>query len=242
VPLLVHGILDASVTPALAPLPSAPDGSPVGLVRHRRLAALVTPTWRHELLPTRTNLHHHAAVLDVGAGTTTIVPMRFGSVMTSEAQLVDDLLAPAHDDLMGFLQRVSGHVELRLLGRYHEDAVVRAVTEADPRVAQLRQHTDLRSKIELGERLVAGIDRCRRGDTDRAVATLRDHAAGVIADDPMDPLEAFRLAALVAAPTRGAFDAAVDRLAEQLGPRLELELVGPVPPFSFVAGEVHTWA
>ena len=45
-------------------------------------------------------LRLHWRVLEEAAAPTTVLPVRFGTVMADDAAVVDDLLAPRHDELV----------------------------------------------------------------------------------------------------------------------------------------------
>jgi hypothetical protein len=236
VPLLVHGIIEADASHASASSAVTSDGD-VDVVVHRSVAAVVRDTPDDEVLPSRANLLAHTGVLEDLATATTVLPMRFGMVVDDETQLVEGYLAPQHDALVAALERLRGHVELRLRGRYEEDEVLREVIAADPGVTRLRGRRGVEAQMQLGERVVAGIEARRDRDLDRVIEALGPHVAGVVAGSVAEPLDAFSLSLLVAGDAREAFDDALDLLGEEVAPALALELVGPVPPFSFTVAE-----
>jgi hypothetical protein len=230
-PLLVHGVLDADAFDAPAgPLPSDDD---LDVVVHGTVAAVVRATEDAEVLPSRANLLAHTKVLESLATETTVLPMRFGMVVADEQELVEGYLSPQQDALAAALDRLRGHVELRLRGRYDEDAVLREVVAADPGLARLRGRAGVEAKMQLGERVVAGIEARRERDLDRVGETLGPHVAGIVPGSVAEPLDAFSLSLLVAEDGMEAFDRALDDLGAAVAPALSLELVGPVPPFSF---------
>jgi hypothetical protein len=239
--LLVHGVVEGRSKKEVAS--NEPPGTDPGveLISHQNLAALVTPTRDDEVLPSRANLLHHTRVLEAVGACTTVVPMRFGVLVPGPELLVADYLVPRYDELIATLGRLRGHVELRLRARYDEPAVIAAVLATDPKAARLRGRTTFDAKMELGERIVAGIEQRRQSDLAWASDALRPHAADVAPGDPTGPLDAFLLSFLVADNDRQAFEARIDRLGHELAPIIELELVGPVPPFSFAAGQVQAW-
>jgi hypothetical protein len=217
-PLLIHGIVDADVS-----VPTAvPPDEDVSSVVHGAIAAIVRPTPDHDVLPSRANLLAHTRVLESLATATTVLPMRFGMVVDDEQVLVDGYLAPQQDDLVAALERLRGHVELRLRGRYDEEAVLREVVAADPGLARLKGRGSMDARMRLGERVVDA---------------LGTHVAGVVAGGVAEPLDAFSLSLLVAEDGMVGFDDAIDELGQEVAPALALELVGPVPPFSFTAPE-----
>jgi hypothetical protein len=234
-PLLVHGVLDATALGTSAsPLPSDDD---LDVVVHGAVAAVVRTTDDHEVLPSRANLLAHTKVLESLAAEVTVLPMRFGMVVADEQELIDGYLSPQQAALAAALERLRGHVELRLRGRYDEEAVLREVVAADPGLARLRGRAGVEARMQLGERVVAGIEARRDRDLDRVVEMLGPHVAGLVAGSVAEPLDAFSLSLLVAEDGMDAFDRALDELGEAVAPALALELVGPVPPFSFTTPE-----
>lgn len=232
-PLLIHGIIDADASASS----TVPPDEGVDLVVHGATAAIVRSTPDHEVLPSRANLLAHTRVLESLAPATTVLPMRFGMVVDDEQVLVEDYLAPHQDDLVAALERLRGHVELRLRGRYDEEAVLREVVAADPGLARLKGRRSMDARMRLGERIVGALERRREDDLDRVVDALRTHVAGVVAGGVAEPLDAFSLSLLVAEDAMAGFDDAVDELGREVAPALVLELVGPVPPFSFTVPE-----
>lgn len=228
-PLLIHGIVDAD-----AAVPSDLDARSVV---HGATAAIVRATPDHDVLPSRANLLAHTRVLESLAEHATVLPMRFGMVVDDDEALVEGYLAPQQDDLVAALGRLRGHVELRLRGRYDEEAVLREIVAADPGLARLKGRRSMDAKVRLGERIVGALEHRREQDLDRVVEALGPHVAGVVPGAVAEPLDAFSLSLLVAEDGMAGFDLAVDDLGLQVAPALALELVGPVPPFSFTVPE-----
>jgi hypothetical protein len=215
-PLLVHGVLDAAALEASAsPLPSDDD---LDVVVHGAVAAVVRTTDDDEVLPSRANLLAHTKVLESLASEATVLPMRFGMVVADDQELVDGYLSPQQDALAAALERLRGHVELRLRGRYDEEAVLREVVAADPGLARLRGRSGVEARMQLGERVVAGIEARRERDLDRLVDRLGPHVAGLVAGSVAEPLDAFSLSLLVAEDGMDAFDRALDELGEDVAP------------------------
>lgn len=237
-PFLVHGV-SRELPPAAtedAETPAFRSVTAGGLV------GLASETEETEALPTRANLLHHTKVIEHVGAHVTVLPMRFGVVVPDLDALVADFLEPEGDRLRATLERIEGHVELRLRGRYEEPHVIREVLDSDPRAAQLRGRRGTDAKMELGERIVEGIARQREHDTARVSAALGAHAAAVTSGPTAEPLDAFSLSFLVSDEQRADFEAAVDRIGETLAPLVRLELVGPIPPFSFTDLAEEAWA
>lgn len=231
---VIHGLLEqAALGPDELEAVAEQGRTPLEQIAHRRLSALVSPTDEAELLPSRANMLLHTRVLEAAAERATVVPMRFGVVVPDEDTVVAEYLEVEHDALLAKIERLRGHVELRLRGRYDEATVLREVLASDKRAARLRGREDLDAKMELGERIIAGIEARREVDAERVAAALGDHVAEAAPGPVAEQLDAFTWSFLVSRDGLEAFDRAVDALGEQLAGRIELELVGPVPPFSF---------
>ncbi len=233
-PLLLHGLLEASRREAVADGSlDAHVGGEVELVDEGRLLAVVTPTDDPEVLPSRANLMAHTRLLEALAARVTVAPVRFG-VVVDDHDALTATMRERHDHLLEVLGRLAGHREFRLRGRYEQDEVVREVLAADERAARLKGAQGVDARMELGERIVAGIEARRDTDRERALAALDEHVTDVAVGAPAEPLDAFTVSLLIDEQRQAAFDAALDDLGARVAPTLALELVGPVPPFSFV--------
>src|SRR4051812_42581622 len=81
------------VVPAAAHVELPEQG--VRLIAHREIAALVSDIDRHDLKAVRA-LRMHWRVLEAVSTSTTVLPVRFGTVMSGDRAVVEDFLAPSH--------------------------------------------------------------------------------------------------------------------------------------------------
>jgi len=233
-PLLVHGVVARTAT---LDRDAFGDLDVPAVVEGGEVAAIVTDVTDEELVPSRRLLLRHRDVVEAACRHTTVVPMRFGVAAPSEDRLVADFLGPAEERLLANLERLRGHREFRLRGRYDEPAALRAVLAADPQARRLQGRRGVDAKMALGERIVQGLDRRRATDTARALDLLRPVVADVVPGSVTDPLDVFALSLLLPEPEQAAFDHVLDQAAEALAPEVELELVGPMPAYSFAEME-----
>jgi hypothetical protein len=232
-PLLVHGVLAASSDGSLdAAAMTETAGGEVDLVAVGGLVAVTSEIETDEAVPSRVNLMAHARLLEFLAEDATVAPMRFGVVVADRPTLEAHLTERA-EELLGVLQRLEGHLELRLRGRYDEAEVLRELVTTDRRVARLRGSTSFDARMELGERVVNGITARRDADREHVLRRLEPYVADVAVSEVAEPLDAFALSLLVSREGMGAFDDEIESLGTDLSPTVLLELVGPVPPFSF---------
>ena len=235
----VHGVTraDAGVVEAAGASAVAGDGL-VAVVstaeRETRAAELMRRHWR---------------VLEAVAEQATVVPVQFGTAMASEQAVAEEFLGPRREALEAQLDAFEGKVQLSLKGTYDEAALLRSVVEGSPAVAQLRERVRGLSeaaghfeRVRLGELVAAEVDRRRERDAEAlharldglAVATSRESASGLQA--------AVNAAFLVERERADEFARAVAALGDELGDRIALRLLGPLPPYSFVAEEAPAWA
>jgi hypothetical protein len=160
-----------------------------------------------------------------------------------------EFLGSRREALEAQLDAFEGKVQLSLKGTYDEAALLRSVVEGSPAVAQLRERVRGLSeaaghfeRVRLGELVAAEVDRRRERDAEAlharldglAVATSRESASGLQA--------AVNAAFLVERERADEFARAVAALGDELGDRIALRLLGPLPPYSFVAEEAPAWA
>jgi hypothetical protein len=178
-------------------------------------------------------------VLEEATQKATVLPVRFGTVMTEDA-VRDDLLAPNAEELSALLQSLEGRVQLSVKGDYDEEALLREVVAGSRAIASLRERVrtlpeaaGYYARIELGELVAAEVARRREHDQALALERLQGHAIEVRAEQPRSAEGAFDLAFLVERRRVDGFSVAVGALREQLGRRIRLRYVGPLPAYSF---------
>jgi hypothetical protein len=231
--LLVHGVVSASSDEAIdTEALTAAAGTDVDLVGAEGLLVATSEIDGDEAVPSRANLMAHARLLEHLAEATTVAPMRFGVVVSDRESLVAHV-ADRADELLEVLQRLEGCLELRLRGEYDEAEVLRELVATDRRVARLRGSSSFDARMELGERVVNGIAARRDADRERVLRRLGPFVADVVVADVAQPLDAFVLSLLVPREGMPAFDEEIESLGAEMSPTVRMELVGPVPPFSF---------
>src|SRR5688572_20653095 len=181
--LLVYGVVRGGCVPQLAA--RGVDGAPVSGIEAGALGALVAPVTEVPVRTTRANLSAFRDVLAEAADAATVVPARFGTVMT-ESVVREELLELRGDELAALLERLDGKVELTVKAVYDEELLLREVVAASPDVGALRERTrgvtpeaGYYDRIRLGELVAAGVERRRTADAERILGALQPHAADV---------------------------------------------------------------
>lgn len=216
-------------------------GTEVAVIDHGKLGAVVSDVARDRPLGKRADLIAHETVVNTLARELTVLPIRFGGVVSGDRAVVDELLAENHDYFVWALEQLEGSHQFVLHGRYDQDELVRGVLEADPELAQLGD--SLRGKdpdatyyerIRLGEGISEQVERIRQADAQHAVSALEPFAVALAVKDIADEDGAVHVAALVHRDHRSDFEQAVDALGDEWADRVTLQLLGPVAPYDFL--------
>ena len=211
----------------------------VRTIEHAGLAALVSTLDAEELAAARA-LRAHWRVLDEASQRATVLPVRFGTVMETDAAVRELLLEANTARLTKRLEELAGRAQLNLRGDYDEERQLGEIVRQSPAIATLRERVQglsedagYRDRIRLGELVAAEVARQREQDEALALARLEPLAVAARAERISDLNAAFNLAFLVENDGMDPFGEAVGRLQEELGERVTVRCIGPLPPYSF---------
>jgi hypothetical protein len=213
---------------------------PVEPVRHGELAALTSAVPRGRVRARRSDLRTHFDVLSNAFERGTVLPFRFGIVFDDEDSLVEEFLRPRHDELRGLLRELRDRVELRVTAHYREEAILAEIVRENPRVASLREATRGETSappllIELGELVTKELQARTRRDAQALLRVLRRLALRYELDEQPIEYQVLRGSFLVERRRVDAFDASLETFAAEHRETIDVKLVGPLPPHSFVA-------
>jgi len=211
----------------------------VRTIEHGELAAIVSPVEPKPLPAKRRDLLRHSDVLQAAFTAAPVLPFRFGTVLASDEAVLDELLTARYEELVGLLQRFEGLSELRLRAVFVEEAILAEIVRDDARIAALRAATRAAGTagahhVELGESVAHALADRRAAAGDEIVASLVGHALDVHVDEQRDELEIARASFLVEERARPKLERAAEGLAERHRGRIAFDLIGPMPPHSFV--------
>jgi Gas vesicle synthesis protein GvpL/GvpF len=236
-----------ALAPADVELPSDLHGLGTGTVQavtHGELAALVGEVPTDKPLGTRDDVMAHEQVVDTVAAGATVLPMRFGAVLTSPEAVVEELLAPNHDQFVSLLTELEGRVQYTVRGRYDQDAVLPEVVAGNPEIKQLRESIQGKSedasyyeRIRLGELVVAELQARRESDAAVVHERLVPLAVAAAVHDPGAPDDVLNTGFLVEREKSQEFEKAVEDLSAELTDKIELRMLGPLAPYDFVTQE-----
>jgi hypothetical protein len=239
----VYGVVPASANPKIAE-----EG--IRLIAHGEVAAIVSDIDPADLRAVSV-LRAHWRVLEQAGTSTTVLPVRFGTVMADDANVVTEFLEPRHDHLAATLANMAGKVQLSVKGTYEEEALMATVIARSPVVAKLRREvTGLPEaatyfkRIELGRLVAAEVERVREHDAHAIMERLEPHALAARLEPQSGPESAVSAAFLVEEDRIDEFSQAVSAVGRELEGRIGLRYVGPLPPYSFTGENsgARAWA
>jgi Gas vesicle synthesis protein GvpL/GvpF len=220
------------------------EGAEVRTVEHAGLAALVS-TLEADALAAAREVRAHWRVLEEASKSATVLPIRFGTVLDGDDAVRQRLLEPNGERLAELLAELDGRVQLNVKGDYDEQHLLREVVRASPAVGALRDRVQGVSetagyydRIRLGELVASEVARRQEQDAARALEQLEPLAVTARVEQPSSASAAFNLAFLVESGEVDSFSEAVGRLREELGERVALRYVGPLPPYSFAEADL----
>jgi hypothetical protein len=238
----VYGVLSGADAPDVAV--GGVEGADVRAVESGGLAALVS-TLEGDALAAAREVRAHWRVLEEASKHGPVLPARFGTVMGSDAAVRERLLEPRADELTELLDALAGRVQLSVKGEYDEERMLREVVRTSPPIGALRdrvralpENAGYYERIRLGEVVAAEVARRRERDEALALTRLETAAVASRVEQLSSPNAAFNLAFLVGREDVDRFGEAVGRLREELGERVSLRYVGPLPPYSFVEADL----
>lgn len=209
---------------------------------HGDLAVIVSDLADGADFGTPADLVAHSAVLDEVAEATTVLPIRFGTVVPSTEDLHDQVLRDP-EGLLASLQQLEGATQYTLRARYEQEVLLPEILREDPELARLQQEIAGTSedetrhqRIALGEGIVAAFDARREPDAEALRAALEPLARDLVQHDVGSADDVLGIAVLVAREDAERFEAAVEEAAERHHPQVRLRLLGPQAPYDFVEG------
>lgn len=243
--LYVYGVVPAKERDAVTA--AGVEGSPVGTVEYDGLAAITSPLEGGTLSAAR-EVRAHWRVLQEASEHATVLPVRFGTVLESEAAVRERLLERNAERLGGLLKQLAGCVQVTLKGEYRESYVLSDIVRSTPGLSALVARIRARSpeagyydRIMLGERIAAELARRRDADTARAMDRL-DPAAVAGRAEEGGAYTAFNLAFLVRRTGLDEFSKLVGGLIDEVREQIDVRYVGPLPPYSFAGPGGEEWA
>ena len=227
-PHYLHGVVRAEGPLDFGAIGLGMPPAHVHAVREGGLVALVSAVPARVVDPTRANLLAHQRAAEVVLREHTLLPVAFGTVLGSEAE-VRGFLRASQDVLTGVLKALEGKVELGLKVLYHREHLARRMELEDPSLRRRENETEAEHERRLGHavEMRAALDMAAMQEG------LRPLASATRTDAPVGERMLLNAAFLVARDEVPAFEARVRMLAAR-SDLYAFRFTGPWAPYSFV--------
>jgi hypothetical protein len=216
------------------------SGTPIEMVDHEGLGAVVGRIPDGELRLRRDNILGHADVLQAAFEHGPVLPFRFGTAVADAEAVVRDVLAPSLTRLTSRLDALDGKAEMQVKAVYAEQPLLRSILARDRPLARTVQRTQALpaaathfERIRIGEAIAAAVQSRRAADEAALVGELARHAVAHLASPPHHERAVLNTAFLVERDELPTFDRTVEALSERRAPEIEFKLIGPMPAYSF---------
>lgn len=220
------------------------NGSLVHTVSRKGLAAVVSDTLVKQYESTRSNMMAHERVLEKIISETDLLPVRFGTVADSNysAEDIKRLLSIRADEFHSLLEEIKGKVELGVKAFWRDEKVIfEEIVAENPDIRKLRDSSIGKSPetihfelIRLGEMIEDALKSKRAKEASQILSPLRQLACSTRENQVLATRIIVNAAFMVDKAREAKFDQAVNKLDKQLGKRMAIKYVGPVPPYNFV--------
>lgn len=236
----VYCIVQTEERLQLGPLGIGVGENEVYSVHHGDLAAIVSDTPVKLYDPTRENLLAHELVNETVLRDHTVIPVSFGTIFRSEADVVE-LLRSTGTAFSEVLRTISGKVELGLKVIWDRDRVVAALETEDEGIRGLKEEIANNAKgstyfarVQIGRLLEVALEERANELLSQIYSTLRPLAVASQSNKLIGDSMILNGAFLVERTRIGEFDDAVRRLSEHHRDMLSFKYTGPWPPYNFV--------
>ena len=220
------------------------DDGLVHTVCCKGLAVVVSDSPVKQYESTRKNMMAHERVLEKVMMEFTLLPVRFGTVADSASptQDIQKLLRNRFEEFSRLLGDMEGKVELGLKAFWRDEkAVFEEIVAENAGIRRLRRSLSRKSpeathfdRIRLGEMVKEALNRKRAKKAAEILLPLRRIAHSVRENEVLADRMIVNAAFLVDRSREPEFDQAVRELDEQLGQRIAIKYIGPVPPYNFI--------
>jgi hypothetical protein len=244
--LYVYGVVSADAG-LRDPSPSGDRAPEVELVEADDVAAIVSPAGGEDEASVRESVMAHARVLETAIRDATVVPMRFGMVFPDEDTVVKELLEARHDELVQWLERLDGRVQMTLKVYFHEDAVLREIMEGNEEVARLHEQTrgnqaSQDDRVRLGQLLFEATEQRRQRDGAQLLEAIEPLVVASQVEPPEEDFMVLKAPLLVERDRQGELEQRLEELAQERSELMRFRLLGPMPAYHFVSWEEPAWA
>jgi len=236
----VYCIIETDERLNLGPLGIGEGENPVYTVHYRDLAAVVSDTPVKLYDPTREHLLAHELVNDTVIRDHTVIPMSFGTIFRTDADVVE-LLRSTGTAFSDVLRAIRGKIELGLKVVWDRDRVVSELEAEDDAIRGLKDEITSSMKgstyfarVQLGRLVEAALEQRANELVSDIYAELRPLSVASQSNKLIGDSMILNGAFLVERSREDEFDQGVKKLSNRYAGVLSFKYTGPWPPYNFV--------
>ena len=236
----VYCIVETEERLDLGPLGIGEGENPVYTIHFGDLAAVVSDTPVQLYDPTRENLLAHELVNETVMKDHTVIPMSFGTIFRTEADVVE-LLRSTGTAFSDVLRSIRGKIELGLKVVWDREHVVAALESENDAIRGLKEEitstvkgSTYFARIQLGRLIEAALEERANDLVSEIYSTLRPCSVASRSNKLIGDNMILNAAFLVERAREDEFDQAVKDLSLRFQNELSFKYTGPWPPYNFV--------
>ena len=244
----LYGVVPATGSTSFGPV--GIDGRDVRMISDGAIGMVTGPVAHSDFsqLPPQKALQYlaeHQRVLERVMTDSTVVPVKFGTVVEDDRQ-ISSILEAGREKFTTTLARHAGKVELDLAASWADLPAILTEIADDEAVVSMKAEIASEAEPTMEQRIVLGqlvkqlLDKKNEDIASRLVVGLRTTWPAIIVNPTRDDSMILNIAVLISRSEEDQFDRAVEKLNRAYQNRLHFRCVGPLPPYSFATAEVKS--
>ena len=236
----VYGIVEAKESTTFGKIGIGGQGDMVYTVNYQDIAAVVSKTSVYIFDPTRENALAHEHVIETVMKNYTIIPMSFGTVFRTDDD-IREVLKSIYASLKDVLKQMSGKLEFGLKVNWDRDRIIEELKREHEEIHRFHQELTRKhlqstyfARMQLGRMIDKALAELAANYVREIYDGLRSVCVASRDNKPIGDKMIMNAAFLIQKEREAEFDAAVNRVAQKFGERLNFKYTGPWPPYNFV--------
>jgi gas vesicle protein GvpL/GvpF len=238
--LYVYGIIETPVSGSFGRSSIGAFQEDVFAVHYGDVAAVVSRTPVFIFDPTRDNALAHEHVVETVMKNHAIVPMAFGTVFRT-AEDIKQVLKSIHGSLKDVLRQMAGKQEFGLKVTWDRDRIIEELKRENEEIRRFHQELTRKhlqstyfARMQLGRMIDKALTELSATYVREIYDGLRSVCVASKDNKPIGDKMILNASFLIEKERENEFDAAVNRVAQKFGERLNFRYTGPWPPYNFV--------
>src|SRR2546429_126373 len=236
----VYGIVETKEHLNFGKIGIGGAGEAVYGVNYQDIAAVVSKTAVAIFDPTRENALAHEHVIETVMKNYTIIPMSFGTVFRTDED-IREVLKSIYTSLKDVLKQMTGKLEFGLKVTWDRDHIIEELKREHEEIHRFHQELTRKhlqstyfARMQLGRMIDKALAELAANNVREIYDGLRSVCVASRDNKPIGDKMIMNAAFLIQKERETEFDAAVNRVAQKFGERLNFKYTGPWPPYNFV--------